>query len=263
MIESQEHTCYCEPFAGAAWVLFRKDPSRVEVLNDADGELISFWRVIQNHLEEFLRYYKFALISRQLFDLANKTNPATLTDIQRAVRYYYVQRNGFGGKIIGRTFGTSASRSPALNLSTIHDVLLETHWRLKGVTIEHLDACECIRRYDRPTTLFYIDPPYYGTTGYAVPFGKPDYLRLRSELLTIKGRFILSLNDVPAVREIYRAFTFKPVTLKYSMANARTCQASREVTRRELLIHNLGAPSDRNRKERVHERRERHEESAG
>ena len=60
----EDHTCYCEPFCGAAWVLFAKEPSRVEVINDADGELVTFWRVVQNHLEEFLRYYKWALISR-------------------------------------------------------------------------------------------------------------------------------------------------------------------------------------------------------
>lgn len=87
----EDHICYCEPFCGAAWVLFTKQPSKVEVINDADGELITFWRVVQNHLEEFLRYYKWALISRRLFELENMKNPETLTDIQRAVRYFYTQ----------------------------------------------------------------------------------------------------------------------------------------------------------------------------
>lgn len=84
-----DHLCYCEPFCGAAWVFFRKDHSECEVLNDRDSELVTFWRVVQNHLEEFLRYFKHAVVSRELFDIEQKKDPATLTDIQRAVRYYF------------------------------------------------------------------------------------------------------------------------------------------------------------------------------
>ena len=109
-----DHLCYCEPFCGAAWILFGKQPSKVEVINDMDGELITFWRVIQNHLEEFLRYFRFALISRKLFDLENMKNPETLTDIQKAVRYFYLQKNCFGGKTVGRTFGMGATSGPRL-----------------------------------------------------------------------------------------------------------------------------------------------------
>ena len=91
------HTCYCEPFCGAAWVFFRRStPAPVEVVNDRDGELVTFWRVMQNHIEEFLRYYKWAIVSREVFELENKKDPSTLTDIQRATRYYYIQRLSFG-----------------------------------------------------------------------------------------------------------------------------------------------------------------------
>ncbi|NQU75729.1 MAG: DNA adenine methylase, partial [Planctomycetes bacterium] len=147
-----KHTCYCEPFCGAAWVLFAKDPamSKVEVINDADGELVNFWRIIQHHLEEFLRYYKYAVVSRKVFELENRKDPTTLTDIQRAVRYHYLQKLGFGGKTHGRTFGVSASSGPRLNLATIEDTLLEVHWRLERVIVENLDAVAFIARYDRP-----------------------------------------------------------------------------------------------------------------
>jgi DNA adenine methylase len=114
-----DHICYCEAFCGASWVLFAKPPSQCEVINDADNELVTFWRVIQNHLEEFLRYFKYAVTSRRIFDLENLKNPETLTDIQKAVRYYYLQRCGFGGKVSARTFGTGATGPARLNLSTI------------------------------------------------------------------------------------------------------------------------------------------------
>lgn len=234
-----EHTCYCEPFCGAAWVFFAKAPSKAEIINDADGELVTFWRVIQNHLEEFLRYYRFAIVSREIFDLENKKNPATLTDVQRAVRYYYLQKIGFGGRTHSRTFGTGTDSPPRLNLTTIEERLLEVHWRLSKVTIEHLDACECIRLYDRPHTFFYIDPPYWATAGYAVPFGESDYTRLASVLAKVKGRFILSLNDHPSVRKIFRRFRIRKISTTYSCGNGRRSNNGRCQVRQEILIDNL------------------------
>lgn len=235
-----DHVCYCEPFAGAAWVLFTKERSRVEVLNDADGELVNFWRIIQNHLQPFLEYFKHAIISRKVFEWENLKRPETLTDLQRAVRYYYLQKLAFGGHAAGRSFGTSAMQPANLVLSSMEDVLLQVHWRLARVTIEHLDACDCIRRYDRPQTLFYADPPYYQMSqAYAVRFKEPDYLRLRDTLRAIKGRFILSLNDHPAVRAMFAGFKFSKVKLTYSAGNARSAAASRAKARYEVLIRNF------------------------
>lgn len=237
-----DHLCYCEPFCGAAWVLFAKQPSKVEVINDADGELIVFWRVVQNHLEEFLRYYKWALISRRLFELENMKNPETLTDIQRAVRYFYTQKLGFGGKTHNRTFGYSATGPSHLGVATLQDRLLEVHWRLEKVTIEHLDAIDVIHRYDRPTTFFYIDPPYWATAGYAVRWGEADFLRLRKALDGVKGRFILSLNDTKAFRRIFAGFRIQKIRTTYSAANGREKANGRAQERMELLISNLGRP---------------------
>lgn len=235
----QDHVCYCEAFCGASWVLFAKEPSQCEVINDMDNELVTFWRVIQNHLEEFLRYFKYSVTSRKIFDLENLKNPETLTDIQKAVRYYYLQRCGFGGKVSARTFGATATGPARLNLSTIEERLIEVHWRLSKVTIEHLDACECIRRYDRPTTLFYLDPPYWETAGYAVPFLEEDYTRLQETLRSIKGRFILSLNDVPDVRRVFKDFKINRVMTKYSSGNGATKPEMRSVDRAEVLIKNF------------------------
>ena len=231
-----EHLCYCEPFCGALWVLFSKEPSKCEVVNDFDKELITFWRVIQNHLEAFLQYYKYAVTSRELFDVELKRDPELLTDIQRAVRYFYLQRHAFGGKVEGRSFGTATTAGGPLNLTDIEERLLEIHWRLKRVWIERLDACDCIKKYDREHTLFYVDPPYYETAGYAVPFGNTDFDRLNETLRAIKGKFILSLNDHPEVRRIFTGFKIKKVTLKYSTGRD---PASRGKTRDEVLIQNF------------------------
>lgn len=85
------HQCYVEPFCGAAGLYFAKEPSQVEVLNDINGELVRLYRVVQHHLEEFVRQFKWALSSRQIFEWQKMTRPETLTDIQRAARFYYLQ----------------------------------------------------------------------------------------------------------------------------------------------------------------------------
>src|SRR3954470_4631277 len=88
-----EHTTYVEPFSGGAQVLFHKPPSNVEVLNDLDFEIVNFFRVCQWHHEELVRYLRYCLISRKLHTLHLATDPATLTDIQRAGRFYSLQKN--------------------------------------------------------------------------------------------------------------------------------------------------------------------------
>jgi len=235
----KDHKCYCEPFCGAAWVLFRKEPSKVEVINDMDGELVTFWRVIQNHLQEFLRYMKFAIVSREIFELEQKKDPETLTDVQRAVRYYYLQRCGYGGRTTRRTFAPGSSKPVNLNLLTMEEDLMNTHWRIARVTIENADACTCVERYDRSDTFFYIDPPYWKKDGYAYLMKDKDFIRLRETLDKIKGRFILSLNDVPEVRKIYKGFTFKKVALTYSAGNSNVTPGTRGRTRHEVLISNI------------------------
>ena len=234
-----DHLCYCEAFCGAAWVLFAKEPSKAEVINDADAELATFWRVVQNHYTPFLDLFRHAVVSRQIFDWESMKRPETLTDLQRAARYFYLQRCGFGGKTFKRTFGVSATSAARLNLSTIEEDLLRVHWRLKRVTVECLDAMDCIRRYDRPTTVFYLDPPYWGTEGYAVPWPEERYSDLATVLGGIQGRFILSLNDTAAVRKTFSAFQIKPVATRYSCTNGRATNHGRAEPAREVLIHNV------------------------
>src|ERR1700751_1094745 len=85
-----DHTAYVEPFAGGAQVFFHKEPSKVEVLNDLDGEVVNFFRICQSHYEELLRYCRYLLVSRGWFELLKKTDPTTITDVQRAARYLYI-----------------------------------------------------------------------------------------------------------------------------------------------------------------------------
>lgn len=159
------HDCYVEVFAGGAALFFMRPPARVEVINDINGELVNLYRVVQHHLEEFVRQFKWALSSRQVFEWMKMTILETLTDIQRAARFYYLQKNCFGAKVEGQTYGTEPGARPRLNLLRIEEELSAAHLRLSSAHVERLDWSTCIERYDRPRTFFYLDPPYYETTG--------------------------------------------------------------------------------------------------
>lgn len=226
-----EHTCYCEPFAGAAALFFLKEPSRAEVINDINGELINLYRVIQHHLEEFCRQFKWALVSRQIYQWAKLTPAEIQTDIQRAARFYYLQRLGFGGKVKGRVFGTSATSPPKLNLLRIEEDLSAAHLRLSRVTIEHLDWQACLSKYDRPETFSYLDPPYWQTEGYGVEFPFEQYEAMAEQMRTLRGKALLSINDHPDIRRVFDGFAMQTVDVDYTVGGA-----GKGTGRRELII---------------------------
>ncbi len=228
-----EHKAYCEVFAGAAWVFFRKPPSKYEIINDLDSDLVCFYRVVQNHLEEFLKQFKWLLASRELFeDWKRQQTAGGLTDIQRAARYYYLQRLCFGGRVRGRTFGVSPMTRPRINLLRIEEALSEVHLRLARVTIEHLSWRSFLKAYDKPGAFFYLDPPYYKAPYYNHNFEMPDFQELAQTLAGLKSRFILSINDHPDMRETFKGFSMEPVNLSYSTTKGKCAKAH------ELLITN-------------------------
>ena len=223
------HSCYVEPFCGAAALYFMKPPVEAEVLNDINGDLISLYQVIKHHPEEFIRQFKWALSSRQIYEWEKSTPVEPLTDIQRAARFYYLQKLGFGGKVDGRTFGTGTTCPPRLNLMRIEEDLSAAHLRLSRTYIEHLEWSECIRRYDRPHTLFYCDPPYWGTEGYGVGFGLEEYDRMAELARTIQGRMVISVNDIPEMRKAFSGLRMDTVEIQYTVGGAKRSKPSREL----------------------------------
>ena len=224
-----EHTCYVEPFAGAAALFFLKEPAKVEVLNDVNSDLVNLYRVVQHHLDEFVRQFRWALTSREIFGWLNETPPATLTDIQRAARFFYLQKHAFGGKVEGRTFGTATSSPGRMNLLRMEEDLSAVHLRLHQVTIERLDWSACVERYDRSHTLFYLDPPYWGTAGYDVPFGLEQYDRMAELLKSMKGKAVVSVNDHPEMRRAFAGLKHRPLSIIYSVGSAEHRAPSREL----------------------------------
>ena len=241
-LEAIPHRCYAEPFVGMGGVfLRRKQRPKSEILNDRNGEIVNLFRIVREHPEELERQFEWALSSRGEFGRLVATPPETLTDIQRAARFAFLQRMTFRGKPAhhaatrGQT-GADVSGLASFTAARMQRLIAAAHRRLQGVHVECLDWAVFIARYDRPTTLFYVDPPYWG---YEDDYGKglfarEDFARLAEVLRGIRGRFLLSLNDRPEVRKLFAGFERERVRVRYTMGREQRLAA-------ELLISSNAA----------------------
>lgn len=239
MIQAVPHEVYCEPFVGMGGVFLRR--SRVpaaEVINDFSGDVVNFFRICQEHYVPLMDLLRFRFTSRREFDRLIGTDPTTLTDLHRAVRFLYLQRLAFGGKVSGRNFGVSPELPGRFDVTKLEPMLADLSERLAGVTIENLPYGEFIARYDKPGTLFYLDPPYFGSEDYYGKgvFGRSDFARLAAQLAKIEGLFILSINDAPEIRSTFACFEIEAVDITYTVTEGDGTAA------RELIIAPAGLP---------------------
>jgi len=225
MIDGVTHEAYCEPFVGMGGVFLRRTRRpKVEVVNDISGDVVTLFRVLQEHYPYFVDMLRWRLTSRAEFERLLSLPGDRLTDLQRAARFLYVQRTAFGGKVAGRTFGVSPMTSARFDVTKLEPLLADLHERLAGVVIERLAWSEFLDRYDRPGTLFYLDPPYWGCEDDYGPgvFDGSNFERLADHLARLRGRFILSINDRPEIHRLFSRFHIAPATLTYRISGAPT-----------------------------------------
>ena len=234
-IDATPCATYAEPFVGMGGIFLRRTRRpKAEVINDRGRDVANLFRILQRHYVAFLDTLRFQLTTRAEFERLVATDPDTLTDLERAARFLYLQRTAFGGKVSGRNFGVSRDRPGRFNLTTLEPMLEDLHTRLAGVVIECLDYQDFLRRYDGPGTFFYLDPTYWGCEGdYGKAlFSRDDFARLADQLATLQGRFLMSINDVPEVRDLFSWARIEAVTTTYTVGN----HAGRSSARPELLI---------------------------
>ena len=222
-IRAIPHETYVEPFVGMGGVFLRRPfRAKAEVINDASADVAVLFRILQRHYQALMDMLRWQLTSREEFQRLLAMAPDTLTDLERAARFLYLQRLAFGGKVQGRNFGVSVGLPGRFDVGKLGPLLEAVHERLAGVVIERLPYHQLLPRYDRPGTLFYLDPPYWGNEadyGQGV-FGREDFTRLAELLGSLKGRFILSINDVPEIRQIFAAFPREKVEVAYTVGAA-------------------------------------------
>lgn len=236
IIEKIPHTIYCEPFMGLGGVFFKRTKKpKCEAINDINNEIINMFRMVEKFPDYMADMLKFKLCSRTEFKLMLATSPQLLTELERAVRYLYIQKNAFGGNTQHQAFGIDVGRAARLVSEKVIPQIHALHKRLSGVYIECLPYQDFIARYDRPYTLFYLDPPYWNCEndyGKGI-FNKADFENLTKLLKGIKGKFIMSINDVPEIHHIFRGFHIKEVQTRYSIG----IQSGKKAA--ELLISNV------------------------
>lgn len=226
------HRIYVEPFVGMGGVFLRRPfKAHSEVINDVSRDVANLFRVLQRHYVPLMDELRWRLTSRAEFERLLAENPDSLTDLERAARFLYLQRTTFGGKVRSRGFGVAPATPARFDVTRLGAVLEEVHARLAGVVIERLPYAELLPRYDREETLFYLDPPYWGNEadyGQGI-FERADFERLAELLAGLKGRFLLSLNDRREVRQTFRRFKIEAVETTYGIGGAGRDGKAKEV----------------------------------
>jgi DNA adenine methylase len=195
------HVHYVEPFCGGASVLFRKYPSVIETINDLDGRIVNFFRVLRERPDELIAAIELTPYAREELIIAN--GPMPDDPVEAARRYYVlacmafggVQMRGTGWRYITNSHGRSSR--VVREWRDVHKLELAVN-RLRQVQIEHDDALAVISRFDTPATLFFVDPPYVHSTRtearlrYAHEMDDAAHCQLAGVLNAVRGMVVLS-----------------------------------------------------------------------
>ena len=228
-----EHTLYCEPFIGGAAVFFAKQPSKVEVINDTNRELINFYRVVQNDFVDLEKEIRITLHSRDLFRKAKViyNNPDMFSDIKRAWAVWCLASQGFAS-ILDGTWGYDRSKNQtSKKITNKRDSFTEDYAiRLQNVQIECADALRIIRARDTKNAFFYCDPPYFNSDcahydGYSIE----DFENLLKTLARIEGKFLMSSYPSPILKSYTQANGWHQVAFnqKVTVANNNSTKGQR------------------------------------
>ncbi len=236
IIDNTEHICYAEPFVGMGGIILRRNkPAKSEIINDYNGDVVNMFTIVQKHPQELKRVMEWQLTSRDEFNKIKLIPTETLTDIERAAKFIYLQRIAFGGKINGH-YGLDTTGCGRFSTLNLFPLITKLHERLNKVQITNFDWAEFINKVDRKHTLFYLDPPYWGhENDYGKDmFDRSQFSTMADILSNLKGKFVLSLNDLPEIRQCFNMFIIKEVNTIYSAAGN-----DKQKPARELIISNF------------------------
>lgn len=180
------HRVYVEPFAGSAAVLFEKEASEVEVINDADPEIAQAFQVIQKLTPAKLNKLRGMKWTGDLATFKGLINAQPRGELERLHRFLYLTHFSYG-KLRGKSFSPSGQGIEAKTISR-----LEQHGsRLAQVKVYSGDYEPVVRKHDSADTVFFLDPPY---PGYNVNVGEStfDEERFFEVLKSLKGKWLMT-----------------------------------------------------------------------
>lgn len=190
------HHLYCEPYCGGAAVYFAKEPSKVEVINDLNEELINFYQVVQDHFRDLKKMVKGTLHSRKLHMMAwgIYCQPQQYDRVTRAWATWVLSTQSFASQLSSSWGYDRVKGSIAIKVANKkRQFTEELCQRLERTQIECRDAIDVIRAFDCPEAFHYLDPPYPNTNqAHYKGFDMNDLKMLLDALVGIKGKFLLS-----------------------------------------------------------------------
>lgn len=236
------HDLYCEPFVGGAAIFFAKDPSKVEVINDVNSELINFYRIVQDDFVGLEKEIRITLHSRDLFRKASViyNNSDMFSEIKRAWAVWCLAAQGFAGILDGTWGYDIAKNTTTKKISNKRTSFTEEYAiRLQNVQIECTDAIRIIRSRDNKQAFFYCDPPYFNSDcahydGYSLD----DFEALLKTLKGIKGKFLLSSYPSPILKQYAQACGWHQIEIKQAVSVANNNSKKGQKAKTEVLTAN-------------------------
>ena len=223
------HDHYVEPFGGALSVLLAKTPAKIETVNDLNGDLMTFWRVLRDRPDELER--ACALTPHSRAEYLEARNLDIDDDIERARRVWVQLTQGRGASLGVKTGWRFVHGTNRMALARYLDGYLAriapAAHRLRGVSLESRDAFALFDAYDRPGTLFYVDPPYLASTRHGPQYAhemldSDDHQRLLDRLLACRGHVALSGYDSDVYHDALRDWTVHKFPAVAMTGDART-----------------------------------------
>lgn len=204
------HKIYVEPYCGSAAIFFRKQRTEVEVLNDLNKDLVHFFKVLRENPDALINAIELTPFS---LDEYQESWEACDEPVERARRFYIRCWQSFSADTVTKS-GWRRSTSLTRNTTTTQDWkrldgLKKAVDLLRCAQIDNLPALDCIRRYDSPDTVFYIDPPYVHATRkslrhkYIHEMNDADHQLLAQTVSQIEGMAIISGYDSELYRQLY------------------------------------------------------------
>ncbi len=256
---------FVDVFGGSGSVLLGKEQvDSFEVYNDYDRNLVNLFHCMKERTMATIREIGFCnLNSREDFNSVKKffefeefkddfyREELLLTELMfpppeanelneirtRITKDYDVRRAAMFLKLLRYSYssGCKSFASQPFDIRKLFELIIQLENRMANVVVENQDFETLIKHYDRQDTFFYADPPYFSTEDmYAVGFNWNDHVRLKDTLSKIQGKFLLSYNDCPEIRELYKDFSMLDFSRTHSMA--QRYEAGKEF--KELLISN-------------------------
>lgn len=217
-----KHTMYCEPFIGSGAVFYYKEKSEYEVINDLDEGIFNIHHGLKHHGAE-IHNLLVRDIDKETFNIFRDAKP--YSDLDRAMRDIILSKHSF---MVNRQNYGNPNGINLTNYSVYPD-------RLKNTIVRNEDALEIIKEYDGENTFFYLDPPYENSKATALYENSEFSLQALADILRgLKGKFLLSMNDSPNVREIFNGFFITEVETHYKYS----AMSKKDPKGRELFIMN-------------------------